>query len=149
MDTDFQTKMKVLLKLFKAGKYSEADILNMKTEEMLDLPNVSIKEIKVICAIKEAVKKHTLYSYLGGKQMKELSKSIRFIDKHFNTLFYIPDGSQIEVVEPDGKSEILGCQYIDEYHTKIGNEIYHIHDFAELIENGNKTIFPLKKQLER
>lgn len=45
--------------------------------------------------------------------MKELSKSIRFIDKHFNTLFYIPDGSQIEVVEPDGKSEILGCQYID------------------------------------
>lgn len=59
MDTDFQTKMKVLLKLFKAGKYSEADILNMKTEEMLDLPNVSIKE---------AVKKHTLYSYLGGKQ---------------------------------------------------------------------------------
>lgn len=40
----------------------------MKTEEMLDLPNVSIKEIKVICAIKEAVKKHMLYSYLGGKQ---------------------------------------------------------------------------------
>lgn len=81
--------------------------------------------------------------------MKELSKSIRFIDKHFNTLFYIPDGSQIEVVEPDGKSEILGCQYIDEYHTKIGNEIYHIHDFAELIENGNKTVSTLKKQLER
>ena len=68
MDTDFQTKMKVLLKLFKAGKCNEADILNMKTEEMLDLPNVSIKEIKVICAIKENVKKHTLYSYLGGKQ---------------------------------------------------------------------------------
>lgn len=39
--------------------------------------------------------------------MKELSKSIRFIDKHFNTLFYIPDGSQIEVVEPDGKSGSL------------------------------------------
>lgn len=68
MDTDFQIKMKVLLKLFKAGKCSEADILNMKTEEMLDLPNVSIKEIKVICAIKENVKKHMLYSYLGGKQ---------------------------------------------------------------------------------
>ena len=97
MDTDFQTNIKrqindiaalydwdmevnttdpefykwtqwIFLKLFKAGKYSEADILNMKTEEMLDLPNVSIKEIKVICAIKEAVKKHTLYSYLGGKQ---------------------------------------------------------------------------------
>ena len=58
----------IFLKLFKAGKCSEADILNMKTEEMLDLPNISIKEIKVICAIKEAVKKHTLYSYLGGKQ---------------------------------------------------------------------------------
>ena len=42
MDTDFQTKTKVLLKLFKAGKCSEADILNMKTEEMLDLPNISI-----------------------------------------------------------------------------------------------------------
>ena len=32
MDTDFQTKMKVLLKLFKASKCNEADILNMKTE---------------------------------------------------------------------------------------------------------------------
>jgi len=64
----FPNKNESALKLFKAGKYSEADILNMKTEEMLDLPNVSIKEIKVICAIKEAVKKHTLYSYLGGKQ---------------------------------------------------------------------------------
>lgn len=68
MDTDFQIKTKVLLKLFKAGKCSEADILNMKTEEMLNLPNVLIKEIKVICAIKENVKKHTLYSYLVGKQ---------------------------------------------------------------------------------
>ena len=68
MDTDFQIKTKVLLKLFKAGKCSEADILNMKTEEMLNLPNVLIKEIKVICAIKENVKKHPLYSYLGGKQ---------------------------------------------------------------------------------
>lgn len=68
MDTDFQIKTKVLLKLFKAGKCSEADILNMKTEEMLNLPNVLIKEIKVICAIKENVKKHILYSYLGGKQ---------------------------------------------------------------------------------
>lgn len=56
MDTDFQIKTKVLLKLFKAGKCSEADILNMKTEEMLNLPNVLIKEIKVICAIKENVK---------------------------------------------------------------------------------------------
>lgn len=81
--------------------------------------------------------------------MKELSKPIRFIDKHFNTLFYIPDGSQIEIVEPDGKSKILACQFIDEYHAKIGNEIYHIHDFAELIENGNKTVSPLKKQIER
>lgn len=62
MDTDFQIKTKVLLKLFKAGKCSEADILNMKTEEMLNLPNVLIKEIKVICAIKENVKKaHTLF----------------------------------------------------------------------------------------
>ena len=68
MDTDFQTKMKVLLKLFKASKCNEADILNMKKEEIIHFPNVTIKEIKFKCAIKEDVKNHMLYSYLGGKQ---------------------------------------------------------------------------------
>lgn len=55
MDTDFQTKTKVLLKLFKAGKCSEADILNMKTEEMLDLPNISIK-LRLYVLLKKLLK---------------------------------------------------------------------------------------------
>ena len=42
MDTDFQTKMKVLLKLFTAGKCNEADILNMKTEVMFRLKKLRL-----------------------------------------------------------------------------------------------------------
>ena len=55
----------------RQSKCNEADILNMKTEEMLDLPNVSIKEIKVICAIKEAVKKQHIENIKNEKNLKK------------------------------------------------------------------------------
>ena len=58
-------------------------------------------------------------------------RRIRFIDAEYNTLFYIPDGASIVMTRMDGGSVIRPCTYIDDCHTLIGSEVYHICEFAE------------------
>lgn len=72
----------------------------------------------------------------------EEKKRIRFIDSHYHTLFSIADGDSIEIVYPDGKREERVCTYIDEYHTQVGVRVFHICEFAEIIEKmvGHRNI---------
>ncbi len=51
--------------------------------------------------------------------------SIRFITSNYDELFRIPDGGTILVRFPD-RQLVEKCSYIDDYHTKIGNSVYHI-----------------------
>lgn len=62
-------------------------------------------------------------------------KDIRFIDSHYKTLFHIPDGGCIQVRYPD-ETVIKPCKYIDEYHTQIGYNVFHICQFAEIMERN-------------
>lgn len=65
-------------------------------------------------------------------------KDIRFIDSHYRDLFRIPDGGTIQVHYSDDSVVIKPCKFIDEYHTQIGNNVFHICQFAELLERkGN------------
>ena len=57
-------------------------------------------------------------------------RRIRFIDSEYNTLFYIPDGASIVMTRMDGSSVIRPCTYIDDYHTLVGSNVYHICEFA-------------------
>ena len=63
-------------------------------------------------------------------------KEIRFIDSHYNELFRIKDGESITVKFSDGSMSDRKCTYIDDYHTKIGYDVFHICEFAELMERG-------------
>ena len=66
------------------------------------------------------------------------NKEIRFIDSSYNELFRIPDGGYITVKTRDGAVTDRKCKYIDDYHTQIGYNVFHICQFAELMErNGN------------
>ncbi len=75
--------------------------------------------------------------------MSEADKdhSIRFINSNYDTLFRIPDGGIIEVQFPDRKFSAK-CEYLDDYHTKIGDTVFHICEFAELLEKQNGTVRP-------
>ena len=64
-------------------------------------------------------------------------KDIRFIDSGYNGLFRIKDGESITITHDDGKKFERKCYYIDDYHTKIGYNIYHICEFAEIMEMIN------------
>lgn len=69
-------------------------------------------------------------------------KDIRFIDSHYKDLFRLPDGGSIRITFSDGESAVRKCSYIDEYHTLIGNNVFHICQFAELMERNGSTYQP-------
>jgi hypothetical protein len=64
-------------------------------------------------------------------------KSVQFIDSDYRELFRIPDGESIRITYPpdDGREpKTRACKYIDPYHLRVGNEDYHICEFAEAME---------------
>lgn len=64
---------------------------------------------------------------------------IRFIDIHYKELFRIPDGGSIRISYPNHPEwdHSAKCEYIDDYHTKIGGNVFHICEFAEKMKaNG-------------
>lgn len=73
--------------------------------------------------------------------MKSDNHSIRFINSNYDELFRISDGGNIKVDFPD-RSFVSPCKYIDDYHTEIGGNIYHICQFAEILERGNGKASP-------
>lgn len=66
---------------------------------------------------------------------------IRFIDSSYNEQFRIPDGGTIQVEYPD-RACSAKCEYIDDYHTIISGEVYHICQFAEILERGGGVCRP-------
>ena len=66
---------------------------------------------------------------------------IRFINSGYEEQFRIPNGGKIEVEYPD-RTFSAKCEYIDDYHTYVGSEVYHICQFAEVLERGGGVCRP-------
>lgn len=74
----------------------------------------------------------------------------RFIDSNYKTLFTVPDGGKIIITYPNKLQKTMTCKHIDDYHTNIGGNNFHICQFAELMENMGANYKPVKaKNLER
>lgn len=84
------------------------------------------------CYVKEWLDKH----------IKNAEKGIRFIDPHYKELFRIPDGGKIIVTTAWGEKMEHACRFIDEYHTEVGRNLYHICEFAERMEKNGATYEP-------
>lgn len=68
-------------------------------------------------------------------------RDIRFIDSRYKELFRIPDGGCIQIHYPD-ETVVKPCKFIDEYHTQIGVSVYHICQFAEVMERLDAHFMP-------
>lgn len=90
-------------------------------------PNKGEYNLYCYCYIREWLDSH----------IKKAEKGIRFIDSNYNDLFRIPDGGNIRIHFSWKEDEIYRCRYIDDYHVEVGNNLYHICEFAERMEvNG-------------
>ena len=59
-------KIKVLNKLCDAGCTAEKQLQDLKMEDILNIPGITVPEMKEITEIQKQVKNRTLFSYLGG-----------------------------------------------------------------------------------
>lgn len=84
------------------------------------------------CYVKEWLDRH----------ISNAEKGIRFIDPNYRELFRIPDGGRIILTTAWGEKSEHACRYIDEYHTEVGNNLFHICEFAERMEKNGATYEP-------
>ena len=91
------------------------------------------------CYVKEWLDRH----------MDKAGQDIRFIDSHYKELFRLPDGEQVVITLSNGETMEQPCRYIDETHLEVGNNLYHICEFAERMERGGNTYAPKETPLPR
>lgn len=94
---------------------------------------------------------YNFYGYCYVKEylddhIRNAEKGIRFIDSRYKELFKIADGEKIVITDPYSGKEERTCRYIDEYHTEIGNHLYHICQFAEIMERNGAVYEPVKSE---
>jgi hypothetical protein len=72
-------------------------------------------------------------------------KQIRFVNALGETLFFIEDNGEIEIDTGCGTLRCV-CRYIDDCHAWIGDHVYHIREFAEMMEQNVRTYRPVKRK---
>lgn len=118
------------------GNYSTEYGFRMDTEQHAHLirfnPSQGDYNFYCFCYVKEWLNKH----------MANAERGIRFIDPHYNELFRIPDGGKITIITSWGEKNERTCRYIDEAHTEIGSNLYHICEFAERMQQNGSSYEP-------
>lgn len=92
--------------------------------------------VEIHCYVKEWLDHH----------IKEAEKGIRFINSRYSELFRIADGEKIVITDARGEKSECVCRYIDEYHTEVDNHLYHICQFAEIMERNGSEYAPAEPE---
>lgn len=95
---------------------------------------------------------YNLYCYCYKRDwldshLEKAQRGIRFITPDYKELFRLPDGDKIRITRKDGEQLDRTCRYIDDYHLEVGSELYHICQFAEIMERNGNTVVPLRSSL--
>lgn len=83
---------------------------------------------------------------LLNEHIVKASRGIRFVNLDYDEIFRIPDGDKIKIVHPRNFIEYKVCRYIDETHLAVGKNLYHIYEFAEIMNRLNATVEPVKEE---
>ena len=79
--------------------------------------------------------------------IEKAKRGIRFINSHYKEKFRISDGDRIRIEFPDGSHRDCTCRYIDDYHLEVDDNLYHICEYAERIEESGNKVIPLHSSL--
>ncbi len=83
------------------------------------------------------------YDSSTDNSQRNMNHDIRFINSRYDELFRICDGGQIHVEKTEGGSFDATCEYIDDYHTRVNDRVFHICEFAEMMERNKWTYEPI------
>lgn len=72
-------------------------------------------------------------------------KYIRFLDPHtYQDMFLLEDGKKLLFHDSyDHTDKAVTCEYIDPYHFYYGSHVFHIDQFAEVMQRNGHTYDPL------
>ena len=102
-------------------------------------PEKESDSVEIHCYVKEWLDQH----------ISKAEKGIRFINSRYDELFHIADGEKIKIRYSGGGEQERVCRYIDEYHTEVGNNLYHICQFAEIMERNGSEYTPVEPETEQ
>lgn len=69
MAVEKKAAQKVLNKVIDAGYRDEKAVMGMSTQNMIDLPGISIPEVGMILELQKAIKTNHVISYLAGEDV--------------------------------------------------------------------------------
>ena len=113
---------------------------------------VDTQKYAYLCRLNPNKGEYNLYCYCYikdwlDKHIRSAEKGIRFITPEYKEKFRISDGEKIRITFSDGEVKDRVCRYIDDSHVEVGDDLYHICEFAERIEQCGATFIPLRSDL--
>ena len=113
---------------------------------------VDTEKYAYLCRLNPNKGEYNLYCYCYikdwlDKHIRSAEKGIRFITPEYKEKFRISDGEKIRITFSDGQVKDRVCRYIDDSHVEVGDDLYHICEFAERMEQCGATVIPLRSDL--
>lgn len=113
---------------------------------------VDTEKYAYLCRLNPNKGEYNLYCYCYikdwlDKHIRSAEKGIRFITPEYKEKFRISDGEKIRITFSDGEVKDRVCRYIDDSHVEVGDDLYHICEFAERMEQSGATFIPLRSDL--
>ena len=113
---------------------------------------IDTEKYAYLCRLNPNKGEYNLYCYCYikdwlDKHLRSAEKGIRFITPEYKEKFRISDGEKIRITFSDGEVKDRVCRYIDDSHVEVGDDLYHICEFAERMEQCGATFIPLRSDL--
>lgn len=113
---------------------------------------IDTQKYAYLCRLNPNKGEYNLYCYCYikdwlDKHIRSAEKGIRFITPEYKEKFRISDGEKIRITFSDGEVKDRVCRYIDDSHVEVGDDLYHICEFAERMEQCGATFIPLRSDL--
>ena len=113
---------------------------------------IDTEKYAYLCRLNPNKGEYNLYCYCYikdwlDKHIRSAEKGIRFITPEYKEKFRISDGEKIRITFSDGEVKDRVCRYIDDSHVEIRDDLYHICEFAERMEQCGATFIPLRSDL--
>lgn len=113
---------------------------------------VDTEKYAYLCRLNPNKGEYNLYCYCYikdwlDKHIRSAEKGIRFITPEYKEKFRISDGEKIRITFSDGEVKDRVCRYIDDSHIEVGDDLYHICEFAERTEACDAKVIPLRSDL--
>ncbi|MBQ7645883.1 MAG: hypothetical protein IJS94_01315 [Clostridia bacterium] len=95
---------------------------------------------------------YNLYCYCYRRDwlddhIKRARHGIMFITPKYEEKFRLPDGDKIRIIPADGDSFERICRYVDDYHLEVGDNVFHVCEFAERMRDNGSRVVPLRSDL--